>query len=112
MRRPVRRRRTEGGHGLRWAGVDGCLSPRTFTALLPMLILASALAPAGHEDVVAPHPDHPIREGDSAAAVMQLFEIPEGASSGMSIFSASGLLAALGLLAPLMQALVVYRLGP
>ncbi len=43
---------------------------------------------------------------------MQLFEIPEGASSGMSIFSASGLLAALGLLAPLMQALVVYRLGP
>ena len=53
MRRQVRRRRTEGGHGLRWAGVDGCLSPRMFTALLPMLILASALAPAGQEDVVA-----------------------------------------------------------
>ena len=53
MRRQVRRRRTEGRHGLMWAGVDRYLSLQTFTALLPMLILASALAPAGQEDVVA-----------------------------------------------------------
>ena len=71
-------------------GIDRCLmlSSQAFTALIPLLILVSALAPTDREDVVS---DSVIRrfglEGDSAAAVKQLFDIPEGATGSLSVFS-------------------------
>ena len=75
---------------VRIGGLDRCvvLSSQAFTALIPLLILAGALAPAGDEDAVA---QSLIRKfglsGDSADAVTQLFTAP-GTSSGVSIFSA------------------------
>ena len=71
-------------------GLDRCivLSSQCFTALIPLLILVAALAPADQEDVVS---DSIIRrfglEGDSAAAVRQLFDIPDGATGSLSVFS-------------------------
>ncbi len=72
-------------------GIDRCivLASQAFTALIPLLILGSTLAPAGHKDLVA----RTIIErfgltGSSAAAVDQLFTIPDGATSGISVFSA------------------------
>ncbi len=71
-------------------GIDRCLmlSSQAFTALIPLLILVAALAPADQEDVVS---DSVIRrfglEGDSADAVKQLFDIPEGATGSLSVFS-------------------------
>ena len=76
---------------VRLQGMDRCivLSSQAFTALIPLLILVGAFAPAGQEDVVA---QSLIRkfglEGDSADAVTQLFSTPAGASSSVSIFSA------------------------
>jgi uncharacterized membrane protein YvlD (DUF360 family) len=73
------------------AGIDRCivLSSQAFTALIPLLILVSTLAPVGDEDVVS---RTVIRRfgltGDSADAVTQLFDIPAGATtSGVSFFS-------------------------
>ena len=76
---------------VRLGGLDRCivLSSQAFTALIPLLILAGALAPAGDEDAVA---QSLIRKfglsGDSADAVTQLFTTPAGGSSGVGIFSA------------------------
>ena len=122
-------------------GLDRCivLSSQCFTALIPLLILVSTLAPAGAEDVVARTLITKFGlEGSAADAVEQLFTTPEGATSGLSVFSAfllvisgvsftrriqkmyraawdepaagvrSGLFAALGLLALLAEILVVY----
>ena len=64
---------------VRIGGLDRCvvLSSQAFTALIPLLILAGALAPAGDEDAVA---QSLIRKfglsGDSADAVTQLFTAP------------------------------------
>ena len=64
---------------VRIGGLDRCvvLSSQAFTALIPLLILAGALAPAGDEDDVA---QGLIRKfglsGDSADAVTQLFTAP------------------------------------
>jgi uncharacterized membrane protein YvlD (DUF360 family) len=73
------------------AGIDRCIviSSQAFTALIPLLILASAMAPAGQDDVVA---ESIVARfgltGDSAAAVEQLFSIPGGASSSIGLASA------------------------
>lgn len=72
-------------------GIDRCivLSSQGFTALIPLLILASTLAPAGQEDLIARTIITRFAlSGDSAAAVEQLFTTPAGASSGVSVFSA------------------------
>jgi uncharacterized membrane protein YvlD (DUF360 family) len=72
------------------SGLDRCivLSSQAFTALIPLLILVSTLAPAGHEDLIS---RTIIRKfgltGDSAEAVEQLFNIPADATSSMSLFS-------------------------
>lgn len=73
------------------AGIDRSLvlASQAFTALIPLLILASTLAPAGKTNLIA----HTIirrfgLSGDSAAAVEHLFDIPETATSSVSLFSA------------------------
>ncbi len=71
-------------------GIDRCivLSSQAFTALIPLLLLASTLAPEGQEDLVS---RSLIRKfglsGDSAAAVQDLFTVPSGATTGVSVFS-------------------------
>jgi membrane protein len=76
---------------LMMSGLDRCivLSSQAFTALIPLLVLVSSLAPAGYEDVL---PDTIIRKfglsGKSADAVAKLFETPPGGTSTMSVFSA------------------------
>jgi uncharacterized membrane protein YvlD (DUF360 family) len=72
------------------AGIDRCIviSSQAFTALIPLLILASAMAPAGQDDVVAQSIVARFGlTGDSAAAVEQLFSIPGGASSSIGLAS-------------------------
>ena len=72
-------------------GIDRCLvlSSQAFTALIPLLILVSTVAPPGEPDVVA---NTIITKfgltGDGAEAVRQLFEIPDTAASGVSVASA------------------------
>jgi membrane protein len=72
-------------------GFDRCivLSSQAFTALIPLLILVTALAPADQEDLIS---DTIIKKfglsGDSADAVEQLFTAPAAATSSLSIFSA------------------------
>ena len=72
-------------------GFDRCivLSSQAFTALIPLLILVTALAPADEEDLIS---DTIIRKfglsGDSADAVEQLFTAPAAATSSLSVFSA------------------------
>ena len=65
------------------------LSSQAFTALIPLIILISTLAPEGQSNVAA---NSIIRRfdltGDSAASVQALFAVPAGASSGISISSA------------------------
>jgi uncharacterized membrane protein YvlD (DUF360 family)/uncharacterized BrkB/YihY/UPF0761 family membrane protein len=128
---------------LAMAGIDRCivLSSQAFTAFIPLLILVSTLAPAGHEDVLAQTIVTKFGlTGDTAAAVHQLFTTPDEASGGVSLFSAlllvfsavsftrrlqamyraaweqehegvrSGLFAALGLAALLLEALVLYAI--
>jgi uncharacterized membrane protein YvlD (DUF360 family)/uncharacterized BrkB/YihY/UPF0761 family membrane protein len=76
---------------LRMSGFDRCivLSSQAFTALIPLLILVSALAPKGRQDVLARTLVTKFAlTGDAAAAVEQLFTTPEGASSEVSVFSA------------------------
>ena len=73
------------------AGFDRALvlASQAFTALIPLLILTSTLAPAGQSNLIA---TTIIRKfgltGDSAAAVDHLFAVPEGATSSLSAFSA------------------------
>ena len=73
------------------AGIDRCivLSSQAFTALIPIFILVSTLAPARYEDVIA---TTLIRKfaltGESAAAVNQLFATPAGVVGSASVFSA------------------------
>src|ERR1700712_631560 len=73
------------------SGIDRCIviSSQAFTALIPLLILVSTLTPADQPDVIA---SVVIRRfgltGESASAVNQLFAIPEGATSSVSLFSA------------------------
>ncbi len=72
-------------------GLDRCivLSSQCFTALIPLLILVSTLAPAGAEDIVARTLITKFGlEGSAADAVEQLFTTPAGATSGLSVFSA------------------------
>jgi membrane protein len=72
-------------------GLDRCivLSSQAFTALIPLLLLVSTLAPPGHEDVVARTMIARFGlDGDSAAAVEQLFTTPTGASGEISVLSA------------------------
>ena len=126
---------------VRMAGLDRCivLASQAFTALIPLLILMSTLAPAGDSSAAA---DTLVRKfdltGESAAAVQELFATPAGATSGVSVSSAllllfsgvsftrrmqrmyqaawerekagirGGLFAALGLLAMLVEVLVLY----
>ncbi len=123
------------------AGIDRSivLASQAFTALIPLLMLVSALAPAGHEDVVARTIITKFGlEGDSAAAVEQLFHISGDAASSISVASVvllvfsgvsftrrmqtmyraawgqekagvrSGLFAALGLIALLAEILLLY----
>ena len=76
---------------LSMSGIDRCivLSSQAFTALIPLLILVSALAPAGEPDVVATTLITKFGlSGDSADAVAQLFHVPEGSSSNVGTFSA------------------------
>src|SRR6187200_1480686 len=75
---------------LAMTGIDRCLmlSSQAFTALIPLLILVSALAPADQEDVVSGAVISRFGlEGDSADAVRQLFDIPDGATGSLSVFS-------------------------
>lgn len=71
-------------------GVDRALviAAQAFTALIPLLILASALAPKGQRDAVA---NTVIRrfglEGDAASAVQTLFTRPETATGELSLLS-------------------------
>lgn len=77
-------------------GIDRCLmlSSQAFTALIPLLILMSALAPADQEDVISGAVITRFGlEGDNADAVEQLFDIPEGATGSLSVFSILLLLA-------------------
>ncbi len=73
------------------AGLDRALvlASQAFTALIPLLILASTLAPTGSTDVVS---NTLVRKfgltGDSAAAVQHLFATPQAATSSVSVFSA------------------------
>jgi membrane protein len=76
---------------LRMSGIDRCivLSSQAFTALIPLLIVLSTLAPAGTDDLIA----RTIIErfglsGDSAAAVEQLFATSGAATASVSVFSA------------------------
>jgi membrane protein len=72
------------------AGIDRSivLASQAFTALIPLLMLVSALAPPGQEDVVARTLIAKFGlTGDSASAVEQLFEIPGDATSSLSIAS-------------------------
>jgi membrane protein len=73
------------------SGIDRCivLSSQAFTALIPLLIVVSALAPAGESDLIA----HTLVKkfglsGDSADAVTQLFHVPEESASSIGAFSA------------------------
>jgi membrane protein len=126
---------------LMMAGIDRCivLSSQAFSALIPLLILVSTLAPTGKEDVVAQALISKFAlSGEAAAAVDQLFATPVGVASSVSVFSAflllfsgvsftrrmqtmyrtawgqqkagvrSGLFAALGLVALLVEVLVAY----
>jgi membrane protein len=76
---------------LRMEGIDRALvlSSQAFTALIPLLIIVSTVAPPGRPDVVA---ERLIEKfgltGESAAAVEQLFKIPETASGAISFGSA------------------------
>lgn len=71
-------------------GIDRSLmlASQAFTALIPLLILVSALAPAGHEDLVS---QAMIRKfgltGDAANSVTLLFQVPSGSTGGLSVFS-------------------------
>ncbi|HWM73950.1 MAG TPA: YhjD/YihY/BrkB family envelope integrity protein [Nocardioides sp.] len=73
------------------SGLDRCivLSSQAFTALIPLLVLVSSIAPADQEDVLS---DSLIRKfnlsGESADAVEQLFQTPPGAAGTLSAFSA------------------------
>jgi membrane protein len=72
-------------------GFDRCivLSSQAFTALIPLLILVSTVAPADQGDLIS---DTIIKKfglsGDSADAVEQLFTAPAAATSSLSVFSA------------------------
>ena len=70
------------------------LASQAFTALIPLLILVAALAPAGSEAEVS---QVLIRRlgltGEGAEAVETLFDIPDAAAGGVSVFSALLLLA-------------------
>ena len=73
------------------AGIDRCLvlSSQAFTALIPLLILISTLAPVDETDLVAQTIIARFGlAGDSATAVQRLFDIPDDASSSVSVFSA------------------------
>lgn len=91
-------------------GIDRCvvLSSQAFTALIPLLILAATMAPTGSEDRIS---QVMIRrfglEGEGAAAVTTLFDIPDGATGGFGVFSALLLLASGTSFARRMQAM--YR---
>jgi membrane protein len=65
------------------------LASQAFTALIPLLILVATWLPAGKQTLVG---DSIVKkfhlEGDAAAAVSQLFAIPEGATSTVSAYSA------------------------
>ena len=66
---------------LAMSGIDRCivLSSQAFTALIPLLILVSTLAPVGQEDVIARSVITKFGlTGDTADAVHQLFKTPEG----------------------------------
>jgi membrane protein len=67
-------------------GVDRAvvLSSQAFTALIPLLLLVAALAPAGRRDVVSGALIGRFRlSGDAAAAVRQLFAHPGDGSIGV-----------------------------
>jgi membrane protein len=60
------------------------IAAQAFTALIPLLILAGALAPVDHQDVVANALIGRFRlGGDAARAVRQVFDHPAGASTGV-----------------------------
>ena len=73
------------------SGIDRCLvlSSQAFTALIPLLIVVSALAPSSEDDILA---SSLVRKfglsGDSAAAVEALFSAPDAATASVSGFSA------------------------
>ena len=75
---------------LRMRGIDRSvmLSSQAFTALIPLLILVGSRVPAGSEDALS---EAVIRrfglDGDAAAAVTLLFDIPDDATGGISTFS-------------------------
>ncbi len=76
---------------LMMSGIDRCivLSSQAFTALIPLLILVSAFAPAGEPDLVARTLITKFGlSGDSADAVAQLFHVPESSTSNIGAFSA------------------------
>jgi membrane protein len=67
-------------------GIDRSLvlASQAFTALIPLLLLVAALAPAGHRDVVSSAVIGRFRlTGDAAAAVDQLFASPGSGSIGL-----------------------------
>ena len=76
---------------IRMEGFDRSIviSAQAFTALIPLFIIVSSLAPAGEEDAIS---QSIIKRfaltGDSAAAVEQLFSTPPGATSSVTLFSA------------------------
>ncbi len=72
-------------------GIDRSLvlASQAFTALIPLLILSSTLAPTDEANVIS---RTIIRKfgltGDSASAVEQLFHTPESGAGSLSVFSA------------------------
>jgi uncharacterized membrane protein YvlD (DUF360 family)/uncharacterized BrkB/YihY/UPF0761 family membrane protein len=116
------------------------LASQAFTAFIPLLILVSALTPGRDDVLAQTIVTKFGLTGDTAAAVNQLFSTPDEASSGVSVFSAlllvfsavsftrrlqamyraaweqehegvrSGLFAALGLAALLLEALVLFAI--
>lgn len=75
---------------LKMRGIDRSvmLASQAFTALIPLLILVRSRTPAGSEDALS---EAVIRrfglEGDAAAAVTLLFDIPDDSTGGISTFS-------------------------
>ena len=75
---------------LKMRGIDRSvmLSSQAFTALIPLLILVGSRVPAGSEDALS---EAIIRrfglDGDAAAAVTLLFDIPDDATGSISTFS-------------------------
>ena len=72
------------------SGLDRCIvvSSQAFTALIPLLILVASFTPEDQENLVSTTIIRKFGlEGDSAAAVEQLFDTPPDSTGSLSLFS-------------------------